>query len=174
MVTAIILFAVGCAAVWAGVAALQGNTHLVETAAGIGTQTPWNSPAGYTIAAVLLVVGLVLLIVALSPGKYNAIRLNDPAANSTSRARSSSPVEYVIGRRALGRLARTRAEQVDGVESAAVKVSPRRIDVAVDTYLVDATDLQETVRQRLEQALADLDPATRPRIGVKTTTRTLD
>lgn len=173
ILTALILLALGAAAVWVGIVALQGETQVIESAAAIPAGTPWNSPVGYAIAVGLLVVGLILLITALAPGKYNALLLNASSGDG-SRARSTDPVEYVIGRRALGRLARTRAEHVDGVESATAKVSPRRIDVRVDTYLVDTTALQGKVQQTLEQAVADLDTVTRPRIGVSINTRRLD
>lgn len=174
LLTALILLAFGTAAVWAGIAALQGDTQVIESAAGIGTRTPWNSPAGYTIAGGLLAVGLILLITALAPGKYNALRLNASSGGDGSRKRPADPIEYVIGRRALGRLARTRAEHVDGVEFATAKVSPQRVDVTVATYLVDTTALHGKVQQTLEQAVADLDPVTRPRIGVSINTRRLD
>jgi len=118
------------------------------------SRTSWDDPAALAIGGVLAVLGLVLILIALVPGRPRVVGL------STGRP----DVLMGITRRGLRCVAATAAGDVDGVERARAKARGRRVRVKVSTPLrdrADASAVGERTRAAVAEALDQLD-LTRP------------
>lgn len=139
------------------VAALVGRPIALLHAEAVGSwlsRTQWNTPAALAIGAVLAVLGLILILIALVPGRPQVIGLG------TGRP----DVLMGLTRRGLRHVAATAAGDVDGAERARATVRGRRVRVKVTTPLRDraeATAMEERARTAVTEALDRLD-LTRP------------
>ncbi|MBE3010796.1 alkaline shock response membrane anchor protein AmaP [Microbispora sp. NEAU-D428] len=119
--------------------------------------TPWDDGRALAVASALALIGLVLILIAVVPGRGRmiALRTGDP--------------DLVVGlpRRALARALRVRANQVDGVRSAGARMRGWHADVSVRTDLRDTTALGERVRAAVEDELARLAPAHRVSLNLR-------
>lgn len=139
------------------VAALVGRPIALLHAEAIGSwlsRTQWNAPVALAIGAVLAVLGLILIALALVPGRPRVVGLG------TGRP----DVLMGLTRRGLRHVAATAAGDVDGAERARAKARGRRVRVKVTTPLRDraeATAVEERARVAVTEALDRLD-LTRP------------
>ncbi|RNL85741.1 DUF6286 domain-containing protein [Halostreptopolyspora alba] len=120
----------------------------VEGAVALASDTRWNSPATLVVSTALVLLGLVLLAVALVPGRGGHLPLwtGDPALSvglSTAGMRA-----------ALAAAAR----EVDGVERARVRVGRRSVRVRVSSQLRTADGMREAVTDAVRVRIADLAP----------------
>lgn len=113
-----------------------------------GRQTAWNDPLALTVAAVLVALGLLLLVVALWPGRGRVVPVQSGHADALA----------VITHRALARHVATSAESVDGVGRARVRVRRGQLRVRADTPLHDPTGLPAQVREAVSAELRRLAP----------------
>ncbi|WP_046471340.1 DUF6286 domain-containing protein [Allosalinactinospora lopnorensis] len=108
----------------------------------------WNHPAVQVASGVLVLLGLLLVAVALLPGRggYLPLRTGDPA--------------LVVGlsRSGMRSALAAAAREVDGVEDARVSVGRRRVRVRASTYLRTAEGLRDAVGDAVRERLAELDP----------------
>lgn len=162
-ITAIVLVAAGAGLVWLGVSALMGDTSLAEGALSTTTAVTWGSIALYAAVAVAAVIGLVLLLAALLPGRRTAL-----TAGTTWHGMDGTTT--VMGRSAVERLATARAERVDGVSAARAQLRGGRLKLSLSTYLVSTEELQGTVRDVVQSSLDDLGLKPAPRVSVRATT----
>lgn len=128
------------------VAALVGRPIALLHAGAIGSwlaRTQWNDAAALVIGAVLAVLGLVLIVIALVPGRPGVVGLG------TGRP----DVLMGLTRRGLRHVAATAAGGVDGAERAQAKARGRRVRVKVTTPLRDRADA-DAVRERARDAVA--------------------
>ncbi|TQS13863.1 DUF6286 domain-containing protein [Microbispora hainanensis] len=151
-VAALALLAIGGLTAVHVVSALLGRpVKLVpyEQWARWASTTPWNDGRTLAVASALALIGLVLILIAVVPGRGRmiALRTGDP--------------DLVVGlpRRALARALRARAGEVDGVRAARARLRGWHADVSVKTDLRDTTALAERVRAAVEDELARLAPA---------------
>jgi hypothetical protein len=119
----------------------------------------WQSGAVRTVAIVVGVVGLLVLLLGLVARRHD-VYLADPVAEVTV---TTSPRSLA---RAVGHEVRSHEEVV----SASVVASAKKITVKAAT-LDPADEVRATVRDRVEETLANLPLARRPRVAV-TVTRT--
>ncbi|MBX6386052.1 MAG: hypothetical protein IRZ07_24275 [Microbispora sp.] len=119
--------------------------------------TAWNDGRALAVAAALTLIGLVLILIAVVPGRGRMIPL-----------RTGDP-DLVVGmpRRALARALRARAGEVDGVRTAGARMRGWHADVSVRTDLRDTTALEGRVRAAVEDELARLAPAHRVSLRVR-------
>jgi Family of unknown function (DUF6286) len=122
----------------------------------LGRETHWDDMLVLAVAAALAALGLVLLALALWPGRLRAIALRPEAP------------DLVLGitPRGLRRYAARAAENVDGIARARARVRGRRIRVRADSPLHDVSDLTGQVRQAVAERLDELAPLRRPRLNV--------
>ena len=115
------------------------------------TTTAWNDRRVLAVASALALIGLVLMLIAAVPGRGRmiALRTGDP------------DLAVGVSRRALARVLRARAIEVDGVRTVRARVRGWHADVSVKTDLRDTTTLRERVRAAVEEELARLAPAHR-------------
>jgi len=129
------------------VAALIGRPIAFLHAGAIGswlTRTPWSDPVALAIGAVLVVLGLVLVLIALVPGKAKVVGLD------TGRP----DVLMALTRRGLRHVAATSAGNVDGAEHARATARGRRVRVTVTTPLRDRAEAEAT-RERATAAVTE-------------------
>ncbi|GAA3471023.1 hypothetical protein GCM10018965_055760 [Nonomuraea roseola] len=119
--TLAVLFSLTAAEVVA--ALLGGRLGLVpiDRVADLAAATPWSHPNLQSGALVAAVVGLVLLGLAVLPGRARLLALGT----------SDSRLVIGITRTGLRRTLKTAAEDVDGVESVRVRLRRRMIEVTV-------------------------------------------
>ena len=170
VVIAVVLLALGVGLVWIAVLRLSSGSWpgFVGRAGSWTAALSWGSAVTIAIAAGIAVIGLVLLLAALIPGKPTALRMNTDVLGG-EQART----EAVMTRSAVAKLATARADEVDGVDSVSASVGAGSVRVAVKTPSAQRGDVESAVTGRVRDALqaAGLDPM--PRISVDARTQKL-
>jgi copper chaperone CopZ len=133
---------------------------IAETASTI----TWNQPAVLVAAAVVAVLGLILLAVALIPGRPTVLGLAHRDGQPDAGATCHSLAQAVAG------VTRT----VDGVDSARVRLRPHTITATVQTSLREKQEIPEQVRAAIVERLDDIALARPPRIRVRVRTARSD
>ncbi|MET4060880.1 hypothetical protein ABIB35_002437 [Arthrobacter sp. UYP6] len=151
IICALVLLAAGVALVWAGIARLaQGDwPPFFTTVSDWLVSLSWNSAGSWIAGSILTVIGVVLLLAVLIPGRFHSLQLHlDPAPEVTGENRA------VMSRRAVARLAAATCEHIDGVTSASATALDKEVRVSVNTALRDTAELQhwvtDGVRSRLQ------------------------
>ena len=123
----------------------------------------WNSLAPAIAAGVLALVGLLLLLAALLPGRPVVLALSVPTDDDGVSAAG-------LSRRGFRNMLRDTAASVDGVTSASLTVRRKVIAASVRTA-GPAEGLADSVRAALERRLDQIAPARRPALRVRASTR---
>ncbi len=169
-VVALILLGLGLGLAWVAVLKLsQGSwpAFLLTLGDSLGRLT-WGAGATIAVSAVIAVIGLVLLIAALTPGQPNALRLVDPHDMSESQV---GDTDYVMTRRSVAKLAAAHADLVDGVDSVTATASARRVDLRVRTASDQRGEIERQVLDRVRGALEGAGITPIPRVIATVRTR---
>ena len=126
-------------------------------------ETPVTDPGVLAAGIVLGVLGLVLLLCALVPGRHRSARLRVPGHLY------GGSEETVLTHRGLGRLLEARTGRVDGVGRVRATVRDRRVRLHVDTPLRSTAGLHDRVRTVAEDAFVRLPLTTTPTVSVTVT-----
>jgi hypothetical protein len=118
----------------------------VSDLARLGRETQWNDALTITVAIVAGLLGLLLLALALWPGRSRAV------AMATDRP----GLVMAIGEGDIARLAVRAAEGVDGVDHASAQVGRGRVNVRADSPLHETGDLTDQVHRAVSEQLEDL------------------
>jgi hypothetical protein len=166
IITSVVLLAVAVAGAWIGINRLLTGTwpsFLAPIRQTLSSLT-WASPAVWTAAVILTLVGLVLFLAAILPGNHTTLRLREPAGTD---ARSA---ETVISRRGLAKIASAHLGQADGVDSASVIATARKVTADVRTPLRNAPELKDKLTRSVERKFDNIgvDPAPRVMVRVRT------
>lgn len=161
-ITAVVLLAIAVAAGWLAIARLvQGAWPSgVDSAAGLIASASWGSPWVWAVGIVLGVLGLVLLLTAIVPGRLNAVRLG-----------SAPDLSVVMPNSSLAKLATGEASLIDGVNGVRASAGPRRVDLTVTTPLRETAQLVEEVREAVTRRFEDVGTQPRPKVVVHTRTK---
>lgn len=111
-----------------------------------GEQTRWEDPAAVTAAVVIAGLGLLVLAVAVWPGRGRAVPLDLGEAG----------VAAGITRAGLRRIAADAAVNVDGISRATVQVRRRRLRVWAHSPLYDTRGLAEQAEQAVTARVGKL------------------
>lgn len=151
--TALVLFAVSAVVAVSAIQLALGEAPLLryDALAGWLHDTTWSTPQVAVAGGVAAAIGLILLLVAVVPGKARTAPLDEHTS---------------VSMRGLRNALRS-AAHVDGVESAAVKVRRRRVKTVVRTRRSVADGLGDAVRAALEQRVGELAPARPPQVVVR-------
>lgn len=149
---------VGC--IWAASAALGHPLWHIrhrDFAGPLQSSVHWDDTGTLLVASAVALVGFLLILIALIPGRTRAIPL------------ASGDDSLVIGvpRRSLRRSLRWLAEDVAGVDRAKVRTGRRSVTVKATTRLRDPAGLRESVQAVVEDRLARLDPLWPVRVKVR-------
>lgn len=120
----------------------------VDRLAQLGRETRWDDPLTFTVAGIAVGVGLLLVVLAIWPGRPRAIPL------------ASGDPHVVIGitRGAMRRYAVQAAQTVDGVSRATATVGRRRTAVRAGSPLHDPRGLAEPVHRAVTRRIEQLAP----------------
>lgn len=153
LLTAAVLVVVSCVQV------LTGQPPVVPFAdlAAVGAQATLGDPGVVAVSVVVALVGLWLLLLALTPGSPTVLPLGD----------GGSGIDTGITRRSLDRALSDAAEGIDGVRSTTVRSRRNRVRADVRPAFGDPAQLRDRVRERLGERLAEIGPASTPRITVR-------
>lgn len=158
VITGLTILAVAVVAATEVISALAGSPLgllPVDTAEGYAATTTWSMPSVQISSAVLALIGLALIVAALTPGRgrWTALRTDDPA--------------LVVGltRPALRRAVAAAAEGVSGVDGVHVTVRAHRIRLHVRTGMREADGLPAEVTAAVERRLEELAPLCSMRIA---------
>lgn len=167
LVVGILLLAIGVGLAWLCIARLVSgswSTLLQAPRNQLATLT-WSDPLAWSMAAVAVAVGLILLLCALVPGGFNTLRVRSSSGEETGRgdvqAQSGNPGQQtVMTRRGVAHLARAQCVQVDGVSTASVTVTAKKVHLKVGTSLRETKDLHTLVTDGVRNRLTaiGLDP----------------
>lgn len=113
-------------------------------------QTSWENGVVLGVAVAALVLGLVLLLISAA-ARRRAVALKEPAEEVTM---TTSP-------RALARLVGQRVRATEGVRSASVNATKRRIRVRASSRLKGESELAPTLTNEVRELVSSL-PMTRP------------
>jgi Family of unknown function (DUF6286) len=141
LLLALALVALGALAVYDAVVLLgwvQGEPVLTPALSREGSVTPGNVTTAVGVVAALL--GLVLLWIALRPGRRRGAELE-------------AGTGVWLSWRDVERIATSVAEQQDGVLSASASTSPRTVRVSTR---ITSGEVEPTVREAVTEALAGL------------------
>ena len=171
-ICAAVLLALGIVLVWSALLRLtSGSWPEAFTApftwlAGVS----WNDPAVWAIGTATAVVGLILLLAGVIPGRFHDLGVRMPAADvSDSDQTVAGEAGAVMSRRAVAQLAAATCEHIDGVSSASASATDREVRVVVETALHDTKDLRHWVGDGVRSRLvaSGLDPAPRVKVSIR-------
>jgi hypothetical protein len=151
VLVALVLLAAGALTVWEIVLARANRPPFLlprEQLAVEITGVSWNDPAVLTGGVVVALLGVLLLGLALWPGRAPAFVLD-----------SGDPdVLIAVGRRSLRQLLARDARRHVGVARARVSVRRRRVAVRVRGQSTQPAETRTEIQQALERRLADVQP----------------
>lgn len=149
-ILAVGLIALGSLGAWlTGALLLTGHWpfQAAPTMSRLGS-TAMDSPGVLAAACALALLGLIMLVLALWPGRPAHLAILPDGI----------PGQTALSRRDLATLIQRRVEQVDGVETVRVRLTRSRADIRVST-LMDDGRLRPAVVQAAQDALEQLHPA---------------
>ncbi|WP_410655754.1 DUF6286 domain-containing protein [Amycolatopsis sp. lyj-112] len=154
--TAVVLLLACALVAVVAVQMLLGETPWVryDTVADALHDTRWSDLAPAIAGGLVAVLGLVLLMSAVLPGKPTVLPLQGELDSGASRRSYLSTL-------------RTAASTVDGVAAAKLKLKHRRISAKVKTERTNTDGLTDAVRGAIERRLDQIDPAVRPTVKIK-------
>lgn len=161
--TALVLLSVGALLATATIGQLAGNdpTGLLTPTGERLAASPWQDPGVAAAGVVLLLVGLVLVLAAVLPGRQVILAM-DPDDSGRSAGSSAG-----ITRASLQRAVQEAALRVDGVASADASLKGHRVDVRTKSSLRDTSDLRGAVEQAVVARLAEIPLSRQPRVQVR-------
>ncbi|MFD3534879.1 DUF6286 domain-containing protein [Streptomyces sp. NPDC058664] len=112
-------------------------------------------------AAVSMVLGLCLVVLAVTPGLRRLLPMRQPTG-----PRGTGEVRAGLDRRAVALILRDRAVRVSGVESARVDVGRRKIKARAQAHFRDLDEVRADLDTALGEAVAALGLARRPTLTV--------
>jgi hypothetical protein len=131
----------------------------------------WNGTVPAVVAGVMIVLGVILLLAALVPGRPVLVALSSAGQGPGGPGEGDPALpEAGITRRGLRNLLTAATTTVDGVVSVSLKL--RRRSVATVARTLGGTEgITDAVRAALEQCLDQISPARRPDLRVRVTSR---
>ncbi|WP_166974597.1 DUF6286 domain-containing protein [Brevibacterium atlanticum] len=166
VVIAIILLLVAVALGWAGIAAMvtsgssagAATAPLTDSGAGLDSldHVHWGSAAVIAVGAVLAVLGLIAVILGISPG---ARRITSVQAATPDHI---GDLEVAVPTSALSHLAASAADGVDGVEGVKAASNATSTIVTFSTPIRDSDPIRDEVeaivRERFDSISFDRTP----------------
>lgn len=156
---ALALLAVGGLVLWALAALLLTGSWpapMQEPITVLGALR-FADPALLAAAAGCGILGIVLLVAALRPGRpHTRAVLADAVPGTTA-----------LAHRDLERRLRARLERVDGVRSARAAAGPRTVRITVSTVLEDTAPVVESARRAALGTITEIHPVHDPRVLVR-------
>lgn len=169
VLVALVVLALAALVATSSVQTLLGRPPLVpfDAVGGALGEVAWRSGVVRIAGVVVAVVGLLLLLAALVPGRPHVLPLARRGEGDTAESDIS---ESGIHRTDATRLLRSTAQDVAGVERASVDLRRTRARVRATVARADGDRARAELRERLESRLAGLSLARVPRLRLSVTT----
>lgn len=171
-ICAVVLLALGVALVISALVRLTSGLWPEAFIAPLSwlAEVNWNNPWIWTAGIAAAVIGLVLFLAGILPGRFHDLTVRFPGAQTSEADGSvSTGPSAVMSRRAVAQLAAATCEHIDGVSSASATATDRDVRVTATTALHDTQDLHrwvgEGVRSRLEAS--GLDPVPQVKVSIR-------
>ena len=166
VIASVVLTACGGLGLWAAVWVLSGQGPLEDFPLySSASQVSWGSALFAVLSAVVLVVGIMVVLTAVLPGRSMLARQAlRPDAQEDS-------ISSAVTTRGLSRIAVSEAERLDGSLAASAKASHRRIRIAVKTVARDRDAVRRVIHSSIQQRLDALDLRRQPKIMVTVNTK---
>ncbi|WP_410665392.1 DUF6286 domain-containing protein [Amycolatopsis sp. lyj-84] len=154
--TAIVLLAACALVAVIAIQMLLGETPWIryDTVAGALHDMRWSDVVTAIAGGVAVLLGLILVLAAILPGKPTVLPLRGDPDSGASRRSYRSTLHAA-------------ASTVDGVSGATVKLKPRTVTAKVSTGRTTIDGLADAVRGAVEHRLDQIDPVLRPTVKVK-------
>ena len=166
-VTALVLLAVCVLTAISVIQLLVNQRPLISYAAiaDLAHTTRWDSLAVAAAAGLVMLIGLILLLTAILPGRPTVI----PLRGTTADTDTDMDIDMDTGasRRSLRSTLREAANAVDGVTATTLTLRHRTVTAAVRTHRTTPEGLAEAVRAAISHRLDQISPATRPAVRVR-------
>ena len=161
---ALVLLALCALVVTAVVQSLLGRTPFVSLAQllAITSSQQWNSPAVVAAAIVVGLIGLVLLVAALRPGRPTVLPLG-AVEGPDGRPGAVAGVR----RHSLDTDLAAAVAAIPGVTAAEVSTSRNRVRARVRVAAAEPDLVPAQVRDRLWARIVEIGPAVRPAVTVR-------
>lgn len=168
VIVALLLLALAVAMVWLSVLKLASGAwpNVVVRASNWTHDVSWGSTTAIIAATGVAMMGVGLLLCAIIPGRYKAMRVRNDDLDSVD-----ATTEVVITRRSIARLATARADEVDGVEAVSTSARGRSVAMSITTLSSERDTVGTAVKQRVREALESAGVHPLPRIAVNVRTR---
>ncbi|MEU8639462.1 DUF6286 domain-containing protein [Amycolatopsis sp. NPDC048633] len=114
----------------------------------------WSDLIPGVAGGVAVLLGLILLVAALLPGKLTVLPLQGELNSGASRRSYRSTL-------------RAAASTVDGVAKAKVNLKRHKASAKVSTDRTNTAGLADAVREAIERRLDQINPAVRPTVKIK-------
>ncbi|WP_445400130.1 DUF6286 domain-containing protein [Streptomyces sp. LE64] len=140
-------------AVRAGHPAMDWRRRLAD---GLATR-PLDDPAVLVGAGVAAALGLLLLVLALTPGRRGLLPMRTPDPD----------LRVALDRKAAAMTLRDRAVEVSGVQSVRVRVRRRRVDARAVSHFRDLDEVRGDLDSVLTEGIDHLGLARPPSLGLR-------
>ncbi|WP_129656680.1 DUF6286 domain-containing protein [Rothia halotolerans] len=170
VLVSIVMLALAAALLWAAIARLatgQWWSQLSRAAQSV-EQAPWAAPGAMVAAAVVAIIGLLLIIWALAPGAFTTARVASPEPED---AVVRGGVHAVITTGGLATLASGAAHQIDGVSGVRSSATAKSVLVSLTTPLRSRDSLVAEVRAAVEERMRRSGVFPAPKIRVRAHTK---
>lgn len=163
-VTALILLGVCVLTAISAIQLLAGRRPLISYAAlaDLAHTTRWDSLAVAAAAGLVMLIGLILLLIAILPGRPTVIPLR-----VTDTSSATDPMDAGASRRSLRSTLHAAADAVDGVTATTLTLRRRTVTAAVRTHRTTPEGLAEAVRAAISHRLDQISPVTRYAVRVR-------
>lgn len=164
-VTALALLSVSVLTAISAIQLIADQRPLISYAAiaDLAHTTHWDSLAVLTASGLVMLIGLILLLTAILPGRPTVIPLRAINIGTDTGA----DIDAGASRRSLRSTLRAAANAVDGVTATTLTLRRRTITAAVRTHRTTPEGLAEAVRAAIDHRLDQISPATRPAVRVR-------
>ena len=159
LVVATLLLILGGLGLWWSISAvtyqqaLPGLDTLVELT--------WGAPVLVALAVLFGLLGLIMIVLALKPGRATVVEMTVPEAPAHQRT--------VMTTRGLDRIVSAEAERMDGTVSTRATSKPRRVRLSVGTVAPQTEEVQRELVRRVEDRFRSVGLRRSPRVSVSTT-----
>ena len=171
-IAAVVVTGLGVAGVWASIERLSSGRWPIwvgSTHKWLGSQT-WGTAVVIVLAAVVAIIGLLLLLSAIKPGMPNAYEIEGADVSGDPDSTTTGDTEFVMTRKSVAKLARAHAATVPGVDSVSALVTSRRVTLSVKTLSEQGQAIEERVTSQVTGALVAAGLSPQPTVSTKART----
>jgi hypothetical protein len=164
-ITAAIVLVIGGLSAAIGIDRLGTGTPLTAATRGLNwlAGLSWSGPVMLAASSVAVVLGVVLVVCAIVPGKRKATGL--PISVSADPAPADS--EAAIPHRALGQLIAARAQSLNGIDRVRVDATEHRVRVRANTPTRYVQQVSDDLQHNVADTLSSMGIRRQPRIKVQ-------